>query len=268
MRKAHLLIFLTAILALSLSSCVTNKKILYLQKEGDLKKKKNPPDTAVRHYDLVNFDYKIQTNDIVNVRFQSLTAKEFDFIFAQGQQGQQNVGGVNTGSLLNGELVDEKGEISVPVIGKVKIAGLTIFQVQDTLQKLANLYLQSPIVKARLLNYRVTFLGQVGHEGQVTLGNNRVSIMEAIGLAGGFGEMADRSNIKLIRQKGSKTEVHYLNLLKEDFVTSPYYYAYQNDLIIVPPLKQRPFHLYFTQNTAIILSAFSIFLLVVNLYKH
>jgi len=265
MRKAHLLIFLAALLALS--SCVTNKKILYLQKEGDLKKKTDPPDTAVRHYDLVDFKYKIQTNDIINVRFQSLTAKEFDFVFAQSQQGQQNVGGANTGALLTGDLVDEKGEIPIPVIGKVKVAGLTVFQTQDTLQKLANLYLQSPIVKVRLLNYRVTFLGQINKEGEITLANNRVSLMEAIGLAGGFGEMADRSNIKLIRQNGSKTEVHYINVLKEDFMTSPYYYVYQNDLIIVPPLKQRPFHLYFTQNTAIILSTVSIFLLVLNLMK-
>src|SRR6478736_5130165 len=211
MRKAHLLIFLTALLALSLTSCVTNKKVLYLQKEGDLKKKKNPPDTAVRDYTLVDFNYKIQPNDIISVRYQSLTAKEFDFT---QQNSQQNTGISATigGALLLGDLVDENGEIPVPVVGRVKVAGLTIFQIQDTIQQIANRYLEGPIVKARLLNYRSTILGEVNKEGSLTYNNNRVSLMEAIGLAGGLTDLADRSNVKLLRQTGSTAEVHYVNL--------------------------------------------------------
>ncbi|HEV8514152.1 MAG TPA: polysaccharide biosynthesis/export family protein [Cyclobacteriaceae bacterium] len=263
MRKAHLLIFLAALLALS--SCVTNKKILYLQKEGDLKKKKNPPDTATRDYDLVDFKYKVQTNDIISVRYQSLTQKEFDFT---QQNTQQNSGG-NTivgGALLLGDVVDENGEIPVPVVGRVKVAGLTIFQIQDTIQQIANHYLEGPVVRVRLLNYRSTILGEVNKEGAITYNNNRVSLMEAIGLAGGLTDLADRSNVKLIRQTGSKTEVHYVNLLQEDFISSPYYYVYQNDLIIVPPLKQRPFRKYFFQNLTILLSVATV-LLIINTYS-
>lgn len=263
MRKAHLLIFFAALLALS--SCVTNKKILYLQKEGDLKKKSNPPDSTVRDYALVDFNYKIQTNDIISVRYQSLTAKEFDFT---QQNSQQNTGVASTigGALLLGDLVDEKGEIPVPVVGKVKVAGLTIFQIQDTIQQIANRYLEGPIVKARLLNYRSTILGEVNKEGSITYNNNRVSLMEAIGLAGGLTDLADRTQVKLIRQTGGKTEVHYVDLLKEDFIKSPYYYVYQNDLIIVPPLKQRPFRKYFFQNMTILLSIATV-LLVINTYS-
>jgi polysaccharide export outer membrane protein len=264
MRKAHLLIFLATLLALS--SCVTNKKILYLQKEGDLKKKKEVRDTTKRGYDLVDFHYKIQTNDIVSVRYQSLTAKEFDFT----QQNQQNAStGLNSnigGALLIGDLVDEHGEIPVPVVGKVKVAGLTIFQIQDTIQQLANRYLEGPIVKARLLNYRSTILGEVNKEGSVTYYNNRVTLMEAIGLAGGLTDLADRTQVKLIRQISGKTEVHYVDLLKEDFLSSPYYYVYQNDLIIVPPLKQRPFRKYFFQNLTILLSVATV-LLIINTYS-
>ena len=256
------LLFIAALLIFT--SCVTNKKFLYFQNKNELKEKKPPVDSVLRKYDLVDFNYKVQTNDIISVRFQSLTVKDFDFM--GGQQGVQAVGAAGTGVLLAGDLVDEKGEIPVPVIGKVKVAGLTVFQIQDTLQTLANLYLQSPIVKVRLLNYRVTFLGEVNREGSVTLGNNRVSLMEAIGLAGGLNELADRSNIKLIRQTGSKTEVLYVNLLKEDFMTSPYYYVYQNDVIIVPPLKQRPFRTYFGQNFSLILSSISFLLVIYSIY--
>jgi len=262
MRKAHLLLFLAALLALS--SCVTNKKILYLQREGDLKKKKQVSDTT-RGYDLVDFNYKIQTNDIISVRYQSLTAKEFDFTQQNQQNAITNTSGTTTGALLLGELVDEKGEIPVPVVGKVKVAGLTVFQIQDTLQQLANQYLEGPIVKVRLLNYRATILGEVNREGSITFYNNRVSLMEAIGLAGGISDLADRTKVKLIRQTGSKIEVHYIDLLKEEFITSRYFYVYQNDLIIVPPLKQRPFRKYFFQNLTILLSIATV-VLIINTY--
>src|SRR4051812_34609370 len=108
MRKAHLLLFLAALLALS--SCVTRKKILYLQKEGDLDKK-HPSDSITWKYDLVDFKYKIQTNDIISVRYLSLTAKEFDIMQYQTQNNANTNMGTNTGALLSGELVDEKGEI-------------------------------------------------------------------------------------------------------------------------------------------------------------
>jgi len=263
MHKAHLLLFLAALLALS--GCVTRKKILYLQKEGDLDKK-HPGDSVVREYDLVDFNYKIQTNDIISVRYQSLTAKEFDIMFQQNQNTSNNQAGQTTGPLLLGELVDEQGKIPVPVVGKVKVSGMTVFQVQDTIQKLADQYLQSPVVKVRLLNYRATILGEVNKEGTVTFGNNRVTLLEAIGTVG-LGELADRSHVKLIRQIGSKTEIHYINLLEEDFLKSPYYYVYQNDVIIVPPLKQRTYRKYFGQNAALILSVISLFLVTYSLTK-
>jgi polysaccharide export outer membrane protein len=254
-------IVLLAFGILFLGSCVTNKKITFMQKD-DVNKKDLPKDSVLREYELPSFDYKIQPNDIIGVRFQSLTPEEFDFFSNTPVQG--NVGG---GGLLFGELVDDNGEINYPVIGKVKVAGMTIFEAQDTLQAIADQYLDSPVVKVRLLNYRITFLGEVNGEGIVTLPNNRVNFMEAIGHAGGFTDLADRKNIKLVRQQGGKTEVIYLNLLEEDIMTSPYYYVHQNDIVIVPALRQRPYRRYFGQNLGLFISSLSLLLLVFNLAK-
>lgn len=244
------------------ASCVSNKKVVLLQK-NDVNAKNLPLDTVVRTYAIDTFEYRIQPNDILYVQFQSLTNKEFDF-FSSSNTGQvqqlQNPG-------LMGELVNEHGEIGFPVVGKVKVAGLTLFQVQDTLRQIATMYIESPVVKVRLINYRVTFLGEVTREGVVTLTNNRVSMIEAIGAAGGLGELADRSNIKLIRQKGSQTEIQYIDLLDENFFKSPYYYVYQNDVIIVPPLRQRPFRKYFTTNLSVALSSISAILLIISLTR-
>jgi polysaccharide export outer membrane protein len=88
---------------------------------------------------------------------------------------------------------------------------------------------------------------------------------EAIGLAGGFGELADRRNIKVIRQNENNADVYYIDLLREEFLESPHYYVQQNDVIVVPPLKQRTFRRYFVGNLGIITTTVSFVLLIITL---
>jgi polysaccharide export outer membrane protein len=255
------LLSLMVVSVLVFGSCVTNKKFQLMQK-NDVNKQNMPSDSIFRKYSIEPFDYKIQTNDILSVRFESLTPKEYDFLSKTADPNAANpfVGG----ALLLGDLVDENGEMPFPVVGKVKVIGMTVYEVQEYLQKIANQYLESPIVKVRLLNYRITFLGEVNREGVITLNNNRVTMLEAIGLAGGLTDLADKTSIKLIRQKGNDTEVVYLNVLDENFIRSPYYYVYQNDILIVPALRQRPFRKYFGQNISLIISSISLLLIVLN----
>jgi len=258
------IIWRLCLLCLLASSCVTNKKYQLLQK-GDVNMSNLQADSVVRKYDVDDYEYKIQTNDILSVRFESLTPKEYDFLTQAIDPAAANpfVGG----ALLLGDLVDEQGEIPFPVVGKVKVGGFTVFQIQELLQKLAVNYLESPIVKVRLLNYRITLLGEVNREGLVALNNNRVSMLEAIGLGGGLTDLSDKTNLKLLRQNGNKIDIIYLNMLDENFIKSPYYYVHQNDILIVPPLKQRPFRQYFGQNLSLVISSISLLFLVINITK-
>lgn len=247
------------------ASCVQNKKYVFLQKD-DVNKKGIVTDSVVRVYDFSATEYKVQPEDILSVRFESLTTKEYDFFSSDEALGNQAVS-QNSNPLMIGELVDPEGMIPFPVIGRVKVAGLTVFQVQDTLQKIANQYLESPVVKVRLLNFRVTFIGEVKHEGVITFYNNRVSLLEAIGWAGSLTDLADKKNVKLIRQINGRTEVQYIDLLDENFINSPYYYVHQNDLIVVPALRQRPYRKYAAENLALIVSTLSLVVLTLNLLK-
>ncbi|MBX2894304.1 MAG: polysaccharide biosynthesis/export family protein [Cyclobacteriaceae bacterium] len=247
-------------LSLLLSACVTNKKIQYFQKAKN-ESEIHLLDTAVRKYKTEAPQYLIQPQDAIFVRFESKSNEDFDFL----SSGQQSAINVAQAANLVSELVDDNGFINLPVLGKIHVAGLSIFEIEEKLQNLANQYLESVHVRVRLVNFRFTFLGEVNREGTSSSANNRITIAEAIGLAGGLSEFADRSNIKVIRQTGKDVEVSYVNLLDENIISSPYYYIHQNDVLIVPPLKQRPFRRYFGQNLGLFVSTLSLILLAINL---
>lgn len=251
-----------------MSSCVPNRKVQLLQK-NDVNKENVPKDSVMRTYALDTFAYRLQPNDVIYIQIRAVTDKEGEAFNFLSNTGQGNVNAVNPGGAqLAGDLINESGEIILPVIGKVKVAGLTIFEAQEKLQKIIEQYIEFPMVKVRLVNFRFTMLGEVASEGTVVLTNNRVTMLEAVAQGGGFGDLADRANVKLIRQRSGNTEVVYLNLLDEDFFYSPYYYVYQNDVLVVPPLKQRPFRKYFGQNLALVISSISLILLTVNIIQN
>ncbi len=250
-----------------LASCVPNKKIQYLQKD-DVNKKDMKRDTVLRSYDMQIREYKIQPLDILSIRLESLTEPEFDFMTKLLQLDQMMGGGNAANMLITGFLVDQNGDLEFPVVGKIPLAGLSLFEAQDKLKELFSPYLKDPVAQIRLLNFRFTVLGEVNRENQVVSQNVRVTVMEAIGLAGGLTDLADRSNVKIIRQRGEKVDVLYLNLLDEELLASQNYYVQQNDIIVVPPLRQRPFRKYWTENIAIVVSTITLVLLVINLFQN
>ena len=257
--RRFLLFIIVAILG---ASCVPAKKLVYLQHEDELKHRKEiPKDSILRTHNLDVKEYRIQPLDMLSINFESITDEEYDF-FSKVTPQQRAGGGANN-LLLNGILVDLEGNVEYPVVGKIQVGGLTIFQAQLKLQEVANKFLNDAVVRIRLLNFRFTVLGEVNGEKVVVSPNTRVTMMEAIGLTGGFTELADRSHIKILRQQGSNTEVFYVNLLEEQYIESPYYFVQQNDVIIVPPLRQRTFKKYFSQNVGLVTSTVSAALFLV-----
>lgn len=261
----HVILACGALMIL-LSSCVPNYKLVYLQKDDLKNRKEIPKDTVLRTHELTIHEYRVQPLDLLSINFETLSDDNDAFDFLGKLSPQNRVGGnASNNAMLNGMLVDTEGYIDYAVLGKIKLGGLTIFQARDTLQKVAARYVPDVVVRVRMLNFRYTVLGEVNGEKTVTSSNTRLTMMEAIGQAGGLGELADRSHVKVIRQQGSQTEVFYVNLLEEKFLESPYYYVQQNDVIIVPPLKQRPFRRYFTTNLAVITSSLSFILFIISI---
>jgi polysaccharide export outer membrane protein len=252
------------VISLLFSACVPNKKLVYLQKDDLKKREEIPKDTVLRTHGLIIHEYRIQPLDILSIQFETLSDETDAFDFLQKLTPRSGQGGGNNSS-SNGVVVNPQGDIEYAVLGKIKVAGLNVFQAQDTIRAVASKYLPDVIVRVRMLNFRFTVLGEVNGEKTVNSNNSRLTMMEALGLAGGLSELADRSHVKVIRQKGDSAQIFYVNLLKEEYLESPYYYVQQNDVIIVPPLKQRPFRRYFTSNLGIITTSISFILLIISL---
>ncbi len=253
------------------SACVPAKKLVYLQKEDELKRRKEiPKDSVLRTHSVQIQEYRIQPLDILSITFETLSEESDAFDFLSKLSPQTRTGGGGRGAsnaALNGILVNGEGDIEYAILGKIKVSGLTLFQAEDSIRAIASKYLPNVVVRVRMLNFRFTVLGEVGSEQTVNSTNTRLTMMEAIGLAGGLGELADRSTVKVIRQKGQHTDIYYVNLLEEDFLESPYYYVQQNDVIIVPPLKQRTFRKYWVGNLGIVTATLSFAAIMITLFR-
>lgn len=251
------------------NACVPAKKLVFLQKEGELKNSKNiPTDTILRSHALDIEEYRVQPLDILSVSFETLSDENdaFDFLSKLAVQ-QGRVSGSSANAAANGIVVNTEGFIEFAVLGNIKVAGLTLFEAQDSIKEVASKFIPGVIVRVRMLNFRFTVLGEVSGEKTVISPTTRLTMMEAIGQAGGLGELADRSRVKVVRQKGNEAQIFYVNLLEEDYLESPYYYVQQNDVIIVPPLKQRTFRSYFTSNLGIITTSISFVFLIYTLAR-
>ncbi|HOK36769.1 MAG TPA: polysaccharide biosynthesis/export family protein [Paludibacteraceae bacterium] len=137
--------------------------------------------------------------------------------------------------VLQSYLVDVNGYINFPIIGPIKLAGLTKSQAIQHINELLSPYLKNSIVTIQFLNYKVTVLGEVLRPGQYSINNERVTVLDALGLAGDMTIYGKRENVLLIRENFGKLEFVRLNLNATDLFTSPYYYLQQNDILYVEP---------------------------------
>ncbi|MCC8146884.1 MAG: polysaccharide biosynthesis/export family protein [Bacteroidales bacterium] len=135
--------------------------------------------------------------------------------------------------------VDKNGYINFPVIGEIKLEGLTRSQAIDALKANITNYLPDPIINLQIASFKVTVLGEVNRPGSINVRDERISILDAIGAAGDLTIYGKRENIKLIRDNNGKKEFYTYDLTQADIIASPYYYLQQNDVIYVEPNNTR-----------------------------
>ncbi|HEX6430596.1 MAG TPA: polysaccharide biosynthesis/export family protein [Niastella sp.] len=183
----------------------------------------------------------IQNNDLLSISVSSASA-EASAIFNQPNNPPVNSNNnTTTTSAATGYLVDGDGNIQFTFLGAVKAAGLTKDELKDKLTKslVDKKLLVDPIITIRFLNFKVTVLGEVAHPNVITVPSERISLLEAIGLAGDLTIYAQRDNVLVIRDEDGKKVTHRLNLNSTELFSSPYYYLKTNDVVYVEPNKSK-----------------------------
>ena len=206
------------------ASCVPKKKIVYLQGES-----------GSGSSSLPNYEPIIQPDDLLYIT-----------VTSQNQEAAQpfnpqvaSQGFVGNEPRERAYLVTKDGMIQYPVLGQIKVAGLTRSEFSDMLRNMLKPYVSDAVVTLRFLNFKVTVLGEVAKPGRVSLDSDRLTLLDAIAMSGDLTLYGMRDNILIVRENnGERTSIR-VDITKADFVNSPYYYLKQNDVIYVEPRRAK-----------------------------
>ncbi len=221
-------------------SCITNKKITYFQAPlitGADSVAAHPKTKAPE----LPFEAIIGPNDILSINVASINP-EATALFANWGQIAPGAGSGTGGStnsttggspLAGGYLVDAGGFIQLPVLGTIKVAGLTSRVAKDSISSRLQKFLELPVVSVRIVNFKLTLLGEVTRPGVYTISNEKISLPELIGMAGDMTIFGNRKNVLIIRKENDKTEYIPVDLTSRDVFTSPNYYLHHDDLVYV-----------------------------------
>ena len=222
MRKNHILFFLVFVAVCLLTSCASPKNVTYFQNREAIEK-------AVQGY-LV--DARIMPKDVLTITVSTTTpeaAKQFNLVTPTSQTQLQTY------------LVDNEGMINFPVIGQLKVGGMTKTEAEKLITEKIIPYLaesQNPVVTVRMSSFSISVLGEVNQPGTFMVEREKINVLEALSRAGDLTIYGVRNNVTLIREESDGTKsYHTLNLNDANIVNSPYYYLQQNDILYVEPNK-------------------------------
>lgn len=216
------------------SSCKTPKNVLYLENVNQENQIKELHNTYQKYSSFITPD-DVLAISVGSVDPASVAAFNLPPV-AYLEPGEKEI---KTTPALQTYLVDNEGYINFPVLGKIKLGGMTKKEAISYLEQRISEYVKDPIVSMQFMNYKIAVLGEVAKPGQYVLTNERVSIFDAIGMAGDLTINGKRTNVLLVRDNNGTIETHRFDLTSSKLFESPYYYLRQNDIVYVEPNKAR-----------------------------
>jgi polysaccharide export outer membrane protein len=211
-------------------SCTDTKKATYFNTLSD----------EEIQYKAQNLEPVLQKNDLLSILVSSMNgdANQLFNLYTVST----NTGNVNAGTVTQtaGFLVDQEGNIQFPMLGTIKVAGLTKRQLKELITKslVAKNVLYDPVVNIRYLNYKVTVLGEVARPAVYNVPGEKVSLLEALGMAGDITIFGQKDNVLVIREEVEGKRISKrINLTESDLLNSSYYYLQSNDIVYVAPTK-------------------------------
>lgn len=251
--KFGLALMLFTVILMVFCSCGSRKNMVYFQ-----------PDST--HINTIFEQYipKIQKNDILTV---VVTAADPKVTAPFNPLSTMTSSSLTPGldmALRPTYTVDDQGNITLPMLGKVKVAGLTRLEAIDKLRSDLGQYIKDPGVNINFNNFRVSVLGEVARPGSFIMPTERVTVLEALGMAGDLTIRGVRENVILIREVDGQKTMHRLDLTKQETLNSPYYYLVQNDVLYVEPNKAQINNSKLGANTNVIISIAGLLITVIS----
>ncbi|UII79899.1 polysaccharide biosynthesis/export family protein [Flagellimonas sp. CMM7] len=223
--------------------CTSTKEVVYFQDANEF-------ETLV---DDNSSSTKFKVDDLLSIHISTLDPEaSAPFNLFRGAEE----GGIR-GEQVN-YLVNKDGEIDFPVIGKIKVSGLSPTEARDMLREKLRDYLKNPIINIRIRNFTVTVLGAVNRPGTYRVQGEQISILEALGFAGDVNIKGRRDNIMVIRDFNGTKVYNRINLNGKDSLKSPVYYLTQNDVVYVEPNKSGKSQSSLDQRASIAISIISV----------
>ena len=259
MKLRHFILIATT--GIFLAGCSSYKKVPYMQ---------DPETVNAYGKEIPLYDAKIMPKDLLSITVNT-TDPQAAAPFNLTVQSPLNAGATSmyttTQPTLQQYLVNNQGEIDFPVLGKLKVGGMTKNEAESMIREKLQPYLkETPIVTVRMANYKISVLGEVNKPGTFTVSNEKVNVLEALAMAGDMTVYGVRDNVKLIREDAQgKREIIMLDLTKSDLVLSPYFYLQQNDILYVTPNKTVAKNSGIGNATTIAISATSILVSIASL---
>lgn len=219
------------ILITSTTSCVQTRYVSYLNNALD----------TVYVKETKQQEVAIQKNDILSIHISSLNQEASEIFNSTTSQQINSSSASGNSSVGSGYLVNMDGNVELPMIGNFKAEGLSKNELKTEITNsiIERKLLVNPIVNIRRLNFEVTVIGEVGKPTVITVPNEKISLLKALGLAGDITIYGKKENVLLIREVDGKKKVTHLNLNDSDFLNSPYYYLMPNDIVYVEPNKNK-----------------------------
>ena len=223
------------VLILILTGCTSQKKLAYLN---------NLPETnGEETFPMEIPDYKIQPRDVLYITIKAMSPDGTikDFLSSAGTIGV-SLGQGDVGAFI-GVNVNPEGYITFVPIGQIKVSGLTLEETRKMLKDLTEKVFKNSVVECKLLSFKYTVIGEVKAPGSYINYNNYLTVIEAIGRAGGVGDFGNRNRILVVRPIDKGTKTYRLNLQDKNILSSEAYFLLPNDVVIVEPMNQKIFNL-------------------------
>ena len=210
---------------IAFGACTSQKKLIYFQ--GEI--------PALNSDSL--YKARIYSGDILSISIFTINKDAFPYLSVPNDQ----LGSDNRSDYEKGYMVNEKGEVKLPLIGIILLNGLTISEATLQIEQKFKEFIQDPIVTVKKLNFKITVLGEVNKPGTYEISNEKITLPEAIGMAGDLSQFSDKENLRIIRDENGKRIDFYVNLTDAKSLSASSYYLHPGDILYVSPLRRRAF---------------------------